>query len=70
MRVGSGYVFELWAERAKILGYMDLADRISAFLHLCFDLGLEYPTKAKYFCDFVQRCIADYDDDEGSNTNV
>ena len=37
------YNFELWAEGKRILHNMDLADALSAFLHLCFTFNLKYP---------------------------
>ena len=37
------YIFELWVERTKLLGNLDLPDCIAAFIHLCFTFGLEYP---------------------------
>ena len=37
------YNFELWAEGKRILHNMDLADALSAFLHLAFTFNLKYP---------------------------
>ena len=37
------YHFEVWVEGKKILGNLNLASAISAFLHLCFSFDLKYP---------------------------
>ena len=37
------YNFELWTEGKRILHNMDLADALSAFLHLAFTFNLKYP---------------------------
>ena len=68
VQVGSLYIFELWVERTKLLGNLDLPDSIAAFIHLCFTFGLEYPEGAPYFCDYVQRVLADYGDESGTKT--
>ena len=42
------FVFELWADETKLLGNMDFATSIAAFVHLCFVFDLSYP-KASYW---------------------
>ena len=37
------FVFELWADKAKLLGNMTLSAAITAFLQLCFVFNLTYP---------------------------
>ena len=41
------YVFELWIEKERILQNMQMAESISAFLHLVFTFGLKYPKVRK-----------------------
>ena len=42
-QIDKSFVFEVWVERSELLGKMDIASAISAFLHLCFVLNLQYP---------------------------
>ena len=37
------FVFEVWCERRKLLGDMDMAEAIASFLHLAFVFDLKYP---------------------------
>ena len=37
------FIFELWAENAKLLGNMDMVTALAAFFHLCFVFDLKYP---------------------------
>ena len=43
------YNFELWTEGKRILHNMDLADALSAFLHLVFTFNLKYPQVCTHF---------------------
>ena len=45
-------MFELFVEQVRILENMDLAESISAFLHLVFVFNLRYPKVRiyTYFC--------------------
>ena len=84
------YVFEVWVEKARILGNLDMAQAISSLLQLVFCFNLKYPkvfchhhpttqiqnnTKnclffssqdAETVCDFLQREVANYGNDEGN----
>ena len=48
---------------------MELEDSISAFLHMVFCYNLTYPKEAEIMCDWVQRVVAEYGNDEGTKTN-
>ena len=61
----SGYQFELWVEKEGILFDMDLAESISAFLHLTFCFNLKFPKGSETVCDFLQRVVADYGNGKG-----
>ena len=37
------FVLELWVEKSKVLGNMDLPIALGAFFHLCFVFDLKYP---------------------------
>ena len=37
------FVFELWCERKKLLGDLDMAEAVAAFIHLAFVFDLKYP---------------------------
>ena len=39
----SNYVIELWVEKKRLIGNLDLAEGIAAFFHLVFVFNLEYP---------------------------
>ena len=43
------FIFEVHAEKEKLLGNLDLAEAIACFLHLVFVFNLEYP-KVKLSC--------------------
>ena len=43
------YNFELWTEGKRIMQNMDLADALSAFLHLVFTFNLKYPQVCTHF---------------------
>ena len=36
-------MFELWTEKVKLLGNMDLVSVLAAYFHLCFIFDLKYP---------------------------
>ena len=36
------FVFELWAEKKKLLGNMDMVSALASFFHLCFTFNLKY----------------------------
>jgi hypothetical protein len=52
-------------EKEGILFNMDLAECISAFLHLAFCFNLRFPLGSETTCDFIQRIVADYGNGEG-----
>ena len=52
-------------EEKGILFDMDMAECVSAFLHLVFCFNLRYPKKSETVCDFLQRIVAEYGNDEG-----
>ena len=66
VRVGNNYVFELYVEKGRILERLDLAGSISALLHLVFAFNIKYPKGAETVCDFLQREVAGYGNDEGN----
>jgi len=68
-KLDESYVFELWVEKECIMGNMGLATSISSFLHLVFCFNLKYPKTAETVCDFLQRVVADFGNDEGTRTN-
>ena len=37
------FIFELWCEKRKLIGELDLAEAIAAFIHLAFVFDLKYP---------------------------
>ena len=37
------FVFDVWCERKKLLGDLDMAEAIASFLHLSFVCNLKYP---------------------------
>ena len=41
------FIFELWAEKSKLLGNMDIVTGLAAFYHLCFIFNLLYPQVVK-----------------------
>ena len=49
------YNFELWTKGKRILHNMDLADALSAFLHLVFTFNLKYPQVCIHFDLNVKR---------------
>ena len=65
-KLDDSYVFELWIEKECIMGNMGLASSISAFLHVAFSFNLKYPQRSETVCDFLQRVVADYGNDEGT----
>ena len=69
VRVGAHYHFELWVEKERLLENMELEESISAFLHLVFCYNLTYPKEAETICDWLQRVVAEYGNDEGTKTN-
>ena len=72
-------------EGGRILGNLDLAGSVSAFLHICFTFNLKYPQvgdcipnlkmvyqyfqKAEFLCDFLQRVVAEFGDKDGTRTS-
>ena len=45
------FVFEVWCERSRLLGPMDMFEAIASFLHLAFVFNLKYP---KVFCIYAR----------------
>ena len=39
----SVFVMELWADKSKLIGNLDLPTAITAFIQLCFVFNLRYP---------------------------
>ena len=52
-------------EGKGILFNLDLAECVSAFLHLAFVFNMRYAKKSETVCDFLQRIVAEYGNDEG-----
>ena len=48
----SVFVFELYVEKKQLLGNLDIAEAIAAFLQLCFVCDLSYP-KVKQFSFYI-----------------
>ena len=46
------FIFELYAEKVKLMGNLDIVSAISAFFHLCFIFNMKYP-KVKIGCFIV-----------------
>ena len=59
------FIFELWCEKRKMFGDLDMAEAIAGFLHLAFVFGVEYPKGSETMGDILQRQIARYGDDSG-----
>jgi len=66
--VNTSFVFEVHAEKEKIIGNLDFPTAIAAFLHLCFVVNLKYPKECQTVCDILQRKVAEYGDDSGTKT--
>ena len=51
------FIFELWADKSKLTGDLSITKAISAFLHLAFVFGLNYPTVSEIStnCVFAHR---------------
>ena len=45
------FIFELWCEKRKLLGELDLAEAIAAFIHLAFVFDLKYPKVSLFKCE-------------------
>ena len=56
-------------EKKRLLEIMELEESISAFVHLVFGYNLTYPKAAETICDWVQRVVAVYGNDEGTKSN-
>ena len=41
------FIFELWCERKKLLGDLDMAEAVASFIHLAFVFDLKYPRVSK-----------------------
>ena len=63
--VSKSFVFELWCEKKKLLGDLEMAEAIAAFLHLSFVFNFEYPKVSdclenihykNYFCLGSRNC--------------
>ena len=48
------FIFELWAEKVKLLGNLDFTTAIAAFFHLCFVFDLKYPKVKEILMKFVE----------------
>ena len=48
-------MFEVWAEKEKLLGNMSLQLAISSYLHVAFVFDLKYPQGAQTLGDILQR---------------
>ena len=42
-------MFEVWCEKRKLLGNLDMAEAIASFLHLAFVFDLKYPSVSFQF---------------------
>ena len=65
VQVENAFIFELWAEGSEIIGKMDLASAVAAFLHLSFTHNLQYPKGGQTVADILQRAVASYGDNTG-----
>ena len=68
VKCGRSLVFEVWAEKEKLLGNMSLQLAISSYLHVAFVFDLKYPQGAQTLGDILQRKVANYGDDSGTRT--
>ena len=59
------WVFEVWVEKRRLFGPIDMSEAIAGFLHLAFVFDLEYPEGAQTLGDILQRKFANYGDDTG-----
>ena len=63
-------MFELWADKVKILGAQDLISCLVSFFELCFSFQLRYGKGAQITCEIIQRKVAEYGvDGSGTLTN-
>ena len=65
----SAWMFELWADRVKILEPQDLLSALSSFYELAFCFQLQYAKEAQTVCNIIQLRICKYGDpDTGTLT--
>lgn len=66
--VDKTFIFELWAEHAKLLGNMNICTALASFFHLAFCFDLKYPKAGETVADLLQRSVASYGDNSGTRT--
>jgi len=64
--INKTFIFSLHVEQDELLGALELAEAVAAFLHLCFVCDLKYPKEASTLADILQRQVAKYGDETGS----
>ena len=65
----SAWMFELWADKVKILEPQDLLSALSSFYELAFCFQLQYAKEAQTVCNIIQLRICKYGDpDTGTLT--
>jgi len=69
LQVDKAFVFEVWCERSRLLGPMDMFEAIASFLHLAFVFNLKYLKGSQTICDIMQRRVAKYGDGSGTRTH-
>ena len=63
-------MFEIWADRQKLLNGQDLMSALASYFELCFVFQLEYPRECQTVVNILQHKAARYGDDKGSLTNM
>ena len=53
---GNMWGFELWVDKQPLIRNLDVVTAISAYLHLCFTLNLEYPA-VSFYCNLLHLSV-------------
>ena len=64
------FLFEIWADRHKLLGGQDLMSAMASYFELCFVFQLEYPRQSQTVINILQHKAARYGDDKGTLTHM
>ena len=70
MVIFRSFLYELWADRVRVLECQQLYETLASYYQLCFSFQLKYPKECHTVAHIIQTRICKYGDDSGSLTQM